>query len=380
MNGEEINRWNDIFNLVEVPLELVELGQEGAGDGGLLVRHDDASAKCMARQAETNDPQELRALVAEKTADESDLPMLLLAPRVTPKVADFLRGAGVMFADERGNCFISIPGMYLDIRGRVKDPPVDQGDRVPLKRGTQVTSAGQQNTAARRLRRPARSAASQVKVPTGSLFTPRRAQVSAVILGRPELLDSPVREVARQAGVSVGSAAQTLELLTQAGYVNKSDFGGRYYFGRPKALLDAWAQSYATGLGADLEIFRGEADLGRFEAMEPMGWVSGEQAVPHLVRGGTTVHLYLRNPAELKKLLRDGRIRRSDNGNVIVRMAFWGAGQGSCDANQTDQGDHATVLGEWPCAPWPVIYADLVGTHEPRLLEVAQELRSTINF
>ena len=48
MNGEEISRWNDIFNLVEVPLEFVELGQEGVGDGGLFVRHGDASAKCMA--------------------------------------------------------------------------------------------------------------------------------------------------------------------------------------------------------------------------------------------------------------------------------------------------------------------------------------------
>lgn len=94
MNGEEISRWNDIFNLVEVPLEFVELGQEGVGDGGLFVRHGDASAKCMARQVETNDPQGLRALVAEKTVDESDLPTLLLAPRVTPKVADFLRGGG----------------------------------------------------------------------------------------------------------------------------------------------------------------------------------------------------------------------------------------------------------------------------------------------
>lgn len=271
--------------------------------------------------------------------------VFILTPTIPPQLAERFRQHGVMFADQRGNSFASWDGIHIDVRGR-------------------TTSA---STKAPRKLTPERRAA--------SLFTPRRAQVSGALLSQPAILRSSIREIADFASVSVGTAIQTLELLTEAGYLRKTQSGYRLI--KADALLDAWAHAYPTGLGLSQQIFKGAGDLDRLKKITPLGWISGEQAVPKLVSGGNTAHIYVKDNSDLKKLIQSARLRRNENEEqVIVRLAFWRQPI-EHDQKPLPTTDHG-LFDRWPLTPLPVIYADLLSIGDPRLAEVAQTVKAQI--
>ena len=276
----------------------------------------------------------------------------ILSPSIPPRVAELLREQGFMFADQRGNGFASWPGVHIDVRGKTS---TDSSKKI--KRRT-----------------PDRR--------TASLFTPRRAQVSGALLAQPAILRSPIREIADSASVSVGTAIQTLELLTEAGYLRKIESGYRLMKG--DALLDSWAHAYPTGLGLSQQTFRGNGDLNRFKNIEPLGWISGEQAVPKLISGGNTAHIYVNDDSDDKatnKIIQQGRLRRDDTeGQVLVRRAFWRQSKKHNESYHKRNLSLAfpTPFNMWPIAPLPVIYADLLSVGDPRLSEVAYIIKTQI--
>lgn len=286
-----------------------------------------------------------------ETLGENDF---VLAPVITPRIAERLRHRGTMFADERGNCFVSWPGVLIDVRGRT--------GRTSSRRGRdeedRSSGRGTQRTA--------------------SLFTPRRAQVSALLLAYPSLLRASIRELAVEAEVSVGTANQTLDLLTEAGYLHRTRVG--YRIDNVDRFLDAWAHAYPTGLGASRQVFRGTGNLDRLAELKPSAWVSGERAVPNLVWGGHTAHLYVEDELATKNIIRTARLRQEDTGGVIIRSAFWnGADDMRLETKQVWSSPRGKdPLAMWPRAPLPVIYADLISVGDPRLSEVAQKIRSEI--
>jgi hypothetical protein len=88
-------------------------------------------------------------------------------------------------------------------------------------------------------------------------------------------------------------------------------------------------------------------------------WVSGEQAVPHLLRPASTT-LYVR---ELDRNLAIANRWRSDGEpNIVVRRKFWNAPEGDGEPSGT------------PPAPWPLVYADLLESQDPRARNAATEL------
>ena len=199
-----------------------------------------------------------------------------------------------MFADKRGNSFISADNILLDVRGRTGDArAVAERSRGPLRE----------------------------RKPTASIFTPRRAQVSAMLLSYPVLLEASIRDIAEMASVSVGTASLTLDLLVESGFLGKTRNG--YRIEEVEMLLDAWGHAYATGLGAAREVFRGAGEPDRLGSLAPLGWVSGETAVPELVQGGRTAHLYVAGDGEAREVIRSARLRRDGTAGVVIRSAFW---------------------------------------------------------
>lgn len=278
----------------------------------------------------------------------------VLAPAITPRLAEQMRTRGIMFADKRGNCFVSCPGVLIDTRGRTEST-------------TSIHGRGRKESLPR-----------QGGHRTASLFTPRRAQVSALLLSYPSLLHASIREVALSADVSVGTANQTLDLLTEAGYLRKTRAG--YRIDNVDTLLNAWAHAYPTGLGTNRQVFRGAGDLDRLTDVEPLGWVSGESAVPDLVYGGHTAHLYVADEQASKNIIRAARLRRDDTAEVVIRSTFWHPSNYQQLENTQPSPPHqgSGPLGMWPRAPLAVIYADLIAVDDPRLSEVAQHIKSEI--
>lgn len=259
-----------------------------------------------------------------------------------------------MFIDQRGNAFFSRAGVYIDIRGKTQGPETPPGKEGP--------SAGNP--------KPPRAA---------SLFTPRRAQISAFLLSNPELLNNSVRDIARDSGVSVGTAQQTLNLLSEAGYLQSSS-PGRYRIKNLGGLLDAWAYAYPTGLGASQLLFQGTGQPDRLRDWKPAGWVSGEQAVPELVRGGRTTHLYVEDITTAKKIIGAARLKQDTRGEVLIRSRFWPSRVAHHVSRETEHfsWDKDSVFRRWPRAPRAVIYADLLSVDDPRLTEIAAHIKEEI--
>lgn len=287
-----------------------------------------------------SNPRRIRRLLAVLKG-----PVLVLADRLSPTSTAMLRGANAMFVDQRGNSYFNVGPMYVDIQGRTKD-----------------ASASTQ-----------RSVTARQRITPANIFAPKRAQVSAVLLSYPGTVHVPLRDLADAASVSYGTASHTLHILQEAGYLEESGMGHGFALDRVDAFIDAWADAYPAGLGAHLNMYNGEGDISQL-ASEPLGYVSGEQAVPELVSGGATADIYVRTDDDLKALIRKGQIRRSVNGNIHIKKAFWSKPLDVVHTESVPSGP----FKHWYRAPKLLTYTDLRASTDPRLHEVAANVKSEI--
>ncbi|NUL45747.1 hypothetical protein F7P69_11165 [Cellulosimicrobium funkei] len=252
--------------------------------------------------------------------------LLLVGPRVTERSAEKFRRLGINYIDQAGNAFITFNGVHIDVRGR-RDL-----HRVP--------------TSAPRLTRGG-----------VNLFSVKRSQVIFTILSWPDLLDGPVREIATTSTVSLGQAQGTLDLLMQYGYLDDEK---RFAPGRRDLLIDHWTASFPSGLGSAGKAGRYSGDWASLRVGETSVYVSGEAAVPELLRPETAV-LYTEDfPIEL---IRSHRWRRNDDQpNIFLRQKFW-------------QPSHAPARPGVHEAPWLLVYADLLASNDGRQHEVAKHIR-----
>lgn len=341
--------WNRSFLDTELPFRLQGKELRGnqtdrsfidMGEAKLEIATTSVSSTKIVHPLLFSDAQKIRLYLSQFEEN-----VFILSPTIPPHLAELFCQRGVMFADQRGNGFASWDGIHIDVRGRT--------NRASTKAPRKLT--------------PERRAA--------SLFTPRRAQVSGALLWQPAILRSSIREIADFASVSVGTAIQTLELLTEAGYLRKTQSGYRLI--KADSLLDAWAHAYPTGIGLSQQLFKGTGDFDRLKEVDPLGWISGEQAMPKLISGGNTAHIYVKDENELKKLIQSARLQRNENEEqVIVRLAFWHQAFEDVQMSlpPTDHGP----FDRWPLTPLPVIYADLLSVGDPRLSEVAQTIKAQI--
>lgn len=252
--------------------------------------------------------------------------LLLVGPRVTERTAEILRQSGINYLDSAGNAFITFDGVHIDVRGR--RAPGTVGEGLP-----RLTRGGV------------------------NLFSAKRSQVIFVLLSWPELLGSPVRMISRAAGVSLGQAQETLELMTQYGYLDdRKQIEGT----RRERLIDQWVAAFPMGLGSEAKTARFSGEWRGFDPGETIVSVSGEAAVPSLLRSETAVLYTDEFPTEL---IRAHRWRRNEaQPNIFLRRQFWRP----LDAPARH------VIHE---APWLLIYADLLASNDSRQREAAEYLR-----
>ncbi|WP_413544239.1 type IV toxin-antitoxin system AbiEi family antitoxin [Citricoccus nitrophenolicus] len=252
--------------------------------------------------------------------------LLLVGPRVTERSAERLRLLGINYIDQAGNAFITFNGVHIDVRGR-------------------------------RALRPSATKAPRLTRGGVNLFSVKRSQVIFTILSWPDLLDGPVREIATASMVSLGQAQGTLDLLMQYGYLDEEK---HFAPSRRELLIDHWTASYPSGLGSEGKAGRYSGDWASLRVGDASVYVSGEAAVPELLRPETATLYTEEFPIEL---IRSHRWRRNDEQpTIFLRRQFWRPSDAPAGP-----GVHE--------APWLLVYADLLASNDGRQHEVAQRIR-----
>lgn len=314
--------------LARFEARLDDLGVTAKVGPAVLARPDLYAATARLTRGSSTQTYALVCGPAVKVADTAragdlDLPTLVFTTFVAPSASETFRRAGVQYLDTVGNAWVEFGDVLIDVRGRRRPIGADQ---------------------------PARTTA-------GNLFSTGRAQVVLALLAWPQLWEAPQRQLAHAAGVSLGQAHNTLALLTEAGYGRGHTRAGQ------TPLLDLWVAAFPTGLATKLTFatYRGDIDeVTKVNADDPV-FVSGEGAAGDLLRPATLT-IYV---DDLDPRLPIVNTWRSDGpANIVVRRKFWHA---------PDNSD-APLAGVRP-APWPLVYADLATSDDPRVRNVANQWR-----
>lgn len=253
---------------------------------------------------------------------EQPKPALVVAPHVAPARAERLREAGIPFIDAAGNAYLEAGTVYVFVIGR--EPP------------------------------PGLVAARPKKI---RAFAGAGLQVLFALLCAPEYVNKPYREIARAAGVALGTVGWVLTDLKALGYL-LAQGRGRKALRRHEELYEQWVTQY-------LRQFRPRLKTRRFRAANPDWWqdidirdygacwggdVAAAKLTGHLKPMLFTVWHH-RDPAPL---LQAQRMRADPAGDVELIEAFW----------------HFATDAE--TAPPLLVYADLLGTGDPRAIETAK--------
>jgi hypothetical protein len=248
----------------------------------------------------------------------------LVSAYVNPSQAEKLRQLGIEFFDAAGNASFQQKGLHIFITGRKPQTANSPG-------------------------RPARA------------FNPTGSRLVFALLCQPGLENKSYREMAKEAGISLGAVNWIINELKSLGHL--VDFGarGRRLVNR-KELLKRWTSAYPEQL-------RPKLVLGRFKTEHVHDWWQkadlpsdafwgGEVAAKLLTRylRPETVTIY--SESKLPKLQARYGLRRDPTGDIELLSRFW-------KFDQWEKKDLQT-------APPLLVYADLVRTVGDRNLETAE--------
>jgi hypothetical protein len=247
----------------------------------------------------------------------------LVSAYVNPSQADKLRQLGIEFFDTAGNASFQQKGLRVFITGRKPQ-------------------------ATKSLGRPARA------------FNPTGSRLVFALLCQPGLENKSYREIAKEAGISLGAVNWIMNDLKSLGHL--ADFGAR---GRrlvnKKELLKRWISAYPEQL-------RPKLIIGRFRTRHAHDWWKKAQLPSDAFWGGEiaaqlltkylrpeTVTIY--SESNLPKMQAQYGLQRDPNGGVELLRRFW----------KFDLWDEKNLQ----TAPPLLVYADLVSTADDRNLETA---------
>lgn len=248
---------------------------------------------------------------------------VLVTSHVTPRQAEKLRLAGTLFLDAAGNAFLDDPPLYVLITGR---RPVE-----PLLAGK-----------------------------TTRAFTATGIKMLFALLCDPKLVGRTYREIAAEAGVSLGAVAQVLEDLKKAGHLLETSASARRLI-RGEELIRRWVESYAERLKPKLL-------LSRYSSDNPDWWKEaqperdgacwgGEVAAAKMTRYLKPQVKTIYAPTKLAALQVKFGLKPDDRGDTEILKKFW------VFNDKSPYPDTAPVL---------LVYADLIASGDDRNAETAK--------
>ncbi|HEX7333411.1 MAG TPA: type IV toxin-antitoxin system AbiEi family antitoxin [Pyrinomonadaceae bacterium] len=248
----------------------------------------------------------------------------LVSSYVNPSQAEKLRQLGIEFFDAAGNASFQQKGLHVFITGRKPQ-------------------------AQKSLGRPARA------------FNPTGSRLIFALLCQPGLENRPYREMAKEAGISLGAVNWIINDLKSLGHLVDLGARGRRLVNK-KELLKRWTSAYPEQL-------RPKLMLGRFKTAQAPDWwqkadlpsdafwggeVAAKLLTKYLRPGTVTIY----SETILPKLQARHGLVRDPNGEVELLRRFW----------KFDHWDEKNLQ----TAPPLLVYADLVSTADERCLETAE--------
>jgi hypothetical protein len=253
---------------------------------------------------------------------------VLVAPYVSPALAQVCREHDLAFIDCAGNAFLSTPGSFVFVVGN----------------------------------RPPKSAT--VRPKTRRTFGESGLRIIYNCLVDPSVLDAGYREIARASGTALGTVSGVLSELRAQRLLTEDASGRRHWIGRER-VVDAWLTNYPLALRPKLSPRRFRArDESWLAQVDPtafgMQW-GGEVAAARLSGElePRTVTLYTHR--QLAKFVAAHRLVADPEGPVEILSAFWPAPTANADA--------ADIV-----APL-LVCADLLAVGDPRTTQAARSIR-----
>lgn len=260
-------------------------------------------------------------------------PGLLITAHITRELAHHCRATGLQFIDTSGNAYLQAAGLFVFITG-------EKSEHKP----------------------------SISRIPKG-LTNPAALRVVFTLLANRDDLDSPYKDIARHAGVSLGTAYNVLEDLEHRGYlISKKGAGSRRRLLEAGRLIDEWAINYPTTL-------RNKLHGRRFSAPESSWWkdvdlaefdhawsaeVAAAKMIGYLKPGTQTLYV---GPGDMDKvikmLVKQHRIRPDEAGELEILEKFW----------------HWDTASVPELAPPLLIYSELLAILDPRTQETARMIK-----
>lgn len=237
------------------------------------------------------------------------------------------RAMGVSYVDASGNCWITGPGVHLLVEGRPR--------RLTEHAGRDRASHA---------------------------FRPSGLRAVFAILVRPDLANAPLRTLAEASHISLGAAQQARADLLAEGHLLQGPRG--LHLSGAQGLASLWVGGYATRLRPKLK----SVDLAgpgpqwwRDQALGglPAQW-GGDAGLVEAglgLRNPLTTIVYADQPwGDLRRL---ARLTSDGEPNVTLRERFW----------------EPALVWEGPAVPPLLLYADAATAEDPRLRELATDMR-----
>lgn len=161
----------------------------------------------------------MAAIVIDKLSKRSpgNLPILLFTDYVHEQLAENLRDHGIEFVDIAGNAYLNQPSLYIYVTGR------------------------------KRTRAPERPALA---------FQATGLKLIFLLLKRPDAINSKYRDLAKQAGIALGSTGFIIRDLRAAGFVRLVGRGRQRRLVNSVDLFSRWEMGYVERLRAKLFVGR----------------------------------------------------------------------------------------------------------------------------
>lgn len=283
---------------------------------------------------------ECKSLIDRKTQidqvrtqlESIDAQGLLIAPYISRELAHYCRATGLQFVDTCGNAYLRAPGLFVFITG-------EKGER----------------------------AHQPLRAPKG-LTTPAGLRVAFALLSRQELVNAPLKDIARHAGVALGSAYNVLENLEQRGYLLDRGSAPRRKLLERQRLLDEWTINYPTTL-------RTKLGSRRFSAPDPGWWQDVDAAASGFAWGSEVaaakMTAYLKPLTQtlyvqaddmervIRSLVKQHRIKPDQDGPIEILEQFW----------------HRQPEAIPDIVPPLLVRADLLAILDPRAQETAEIIK-----
>jgi len=247
---------------------------------------------------------------------------LLITEYVTPPIADQLKGQNIFFIDTAGNAYINEPPLYVFIKG---NKPLLTLKAEPQKR----------------------------------LFKPSGLRAVFVLLNNPKMINKPYRNIAKAAGVALGTIGWLIRDLKEMGFCIEIDKRNRKLMNLEN-LFKRWVEAYPEQLRPKLILERFETNNHNWwkeiNIKEYGAYWGGEVGAANLTGylKPAKVTIYTNEP--FGELVVKNRLRKAEKGNVEILTPFW-----NFKYEQEDQDVVPPIL----------VYADLMATADPRNIEAA---------